>query len=274
MIVRGREIANEMLDTVASEVAVCANPPRLTVFTCAPNFATKKFLSIKKKAAERIGILVRVEEFEEQVTTDKVLEAIADAQKVSEGIIIQLPFPEHVDVAALLKALPAMYDVDAIGVEAVALAKEDAAVVLSPVAGAIAEIVAQHAVTITGKKAVVLGRGRLVGTPAAIWLQNEGAEVHVLDRNTDNIESETKDADILVLGAGVPRIITPEMVKDGVAIFDAGTSEDAGELVGDADPACAKKASLFTPVPGGIGPVTVAVIFKNLLTLSREQDKN
>jgi methylenetetrahydrofolate dehydrogenase (NADP+)/methenyltetrahydrofolate cyclohydrolase len=143
---------------------------------------------------------------------------------------------------------------------------------LPPVAGAIVEIFVRNGVSASGKKAVVVGAGKLVGTPAAQLLRDLGAHVTVVTHTRGSLE-ELKDADIVVLGAGEPGLVKPEMLKQGVVLIDAGTSESSGKLAGDADPACAHVASVFTPVPGGVGPIAVAMIFKNLLTLARMAQK-
>lgn len=119
-----------------------------------------------------------------------------------------------------------------------------------------------------GKKATVVGSGRLVGAPAARLLRELGAEVQVLEKG-DSLDV-LKDADIIVLGAGEPGLVKPEHLKEGVVLIDAGTSESNGKVAGDADPACAEKAALFTPVPGGVGPIAVAMIFKNLFALAKK----
>ena len=126
-------------------------------------------------------------------------------------------------------------------------------------------ILESECITVEGKEVVIVGNGSLVGKPAAAWFRLGGAHVDVADNETDNLPDVTKQADIIVCGAGVPGLITPEMIKEGVIILDAGTSEDSGKLRGDADPACADKASLYTPVPGGIGPITVAVLLRNVV---------
>jgi len=109
-----------------------------------------------------------------------------------------------------------------------------------------------------------------VGQPAAVWFRNHGAEVTIVNRKTPDIGAVTRASDIIVLGTGKPGILTPDMITERSVVLDAGTSETAGKLAGDADPACAQKAALFTPVPGGIGPITVAIIFRNLLALRAE----
>lgn len=273
MIVDGREIAGAIYDALASEIAVCGCKPVLSVLTCAPNFATRKFLKIKRDAAARFGVVVRLEELALETTTEHVLEVLQHAISTSHGVIIQLPFPEHIDIERVLDALPASHDVDAIGKEARERLLSGDTDVLPPVTGAIAEIVKRHNVVLKDTEAAVVGHGRLVGKPTSAWLSAQGAKVNVIERNAD-LSAALRAADIVVLGAGVPKMVTPEMIKEGVIIFDAGTSEDAGELVGDADPRCAEKAALFTPVPGGIGPITIAVIFKNLVTLTLRAGNN
>jgi methylenetetrahydrofolate dehydrogenase (NADP+)/methenyltetrahydrofolate cyclohydrolase len=136
------------------------------------------------------------------------------------------------------------------------------------VAEAISEILVRVNFSAAGKKAVVVGAGRLVGAPAIELLKDIGAHVSVITHTEGSLD-ELKDADIVVLGAGEPGLVKPEMLKEGVVLIDAGTSESAGKLAGDASPECAEVASVFTPVPGGIGPIAVAMIFKNLFTLAK-----
>jgi methylenetetrahydrofolate dehydrogenase (NADP+)/methenyltetrahydrofolate cyclohydrolase len=143
---------------------------------------------------------------------------------------------------------------------------------LPPVVGAIAEISRTHNVSFANRSVVVVGNGRLVGAPAAAYAAKEGARVTVVTKDSDNI-SATRDADIIILGAGSPGLLTPDMVKEGVVVFDAGTSEEGGMLVGDADPAVVQKAALLTPVPGGIGPLTIAILLKNVLYLATHRRK-
>jgi 5,10-methylene-tetrahydrofolate dehydrogenase/methenyl tetrahydrofolate cyclohydrolase len=170
-------------------------------------------------------------------------------------VLVQLPHPQ---ADALLAQIPPDKDVDALGL---------APKVLAPVAGAVKEILARSDIEVRGKKAIVVGEGRLVGKPISRMLRDMGAEVSVVTLEQGSL-AELKDADIVVSGAGSPHLIQPEMLKPGVILIDAGTSESGGRMVGDCDPACADAASVFTPVPGGVGPVAVAMLFKNLSTLT------
>jgi len=166
------------------------------------------------------------------------------------------------EAEALLSAILKELDIDNINYEG------EETDILPPVVGAIAEIAQRHDVDFAGKNVVVIGRGRLVGKPATLWAKSQGAVVTVIDKDTEDADSIMREADIIISGAGVPSLITPDKIKDGVIIFDAGTSEEGGELKGDADQACASKCSLFTPVPGGVGPITIAILLRNLVTLS------
>tara|TARA_B100000745_G_scaffold289342_1_gene227373 strand:- start:338 stop:1138 length:801 start_codon:yes stop_codon:yes gene_type:complete len=259
MIVDGKAIAKRVYAELKNEVSHLTQVPHLTVFTCAPNFETKKYLQLKKQKAQEIGLGVSIVELPETLTTQEVVQSVQHACMQTDGIIVQLPLPEHIDTDIVLAAIPASYDVDGMNYDGTAHT------VVSPVVAAIDEISRVHDVLFVGRNVVVLGHGRLVGKPAALWAQQQGAKVTVLTKESEDIEVHIAAADILILGAGVPHMVTSDMVKEGAIIFDAATSEDGGELAGDACPDCVQKASLLTPVPGGIGPITVAMLLRNVV---------
>jgi len=257
MVVDGKAIAEEIYSDIRARVVERASKPCLTIITCAPNFETQKYLALKEKKAAAVGILTNVVELLGESTTDDFVNAITQNTASSSGIIVQLPLPPHIDTERVLRAIPTTHDVDALNPETEG--------VLSPVIGAFVEILNRHGVTVREKYVTVIGSGKLVGLPAHRWCTKEGAYVSVVTRDTADISHYTQNADIVICGAGVPGLLTPSMVKEGVIILDAGTSEEGGMLRGDADPACAEKAALFTPVPGGIGPITVAVLLRNVV---------
>lgn len=263
MIVDGKAIAKGLYREIANQVTHVPQMPHLTVFTCAPNFETQKYLMLKKKKAAEVGIGVNIIELPETLTTQEVVQSIAHACMQTDGIIVQLPLPEHMDTEAVLAAIPPQYDVDGMHYDGTA------DTFMSPVVAAIAEISQAHDVLFASQKVVVVGHGKLVGAPSAVWARSQGAQVTVLTADSENSQEIIVAADILILGAGVPGLIQPDMIKEGVIIFDAGTSEDGGELKGDAHSDCANKASLMTPVPGGIGPITIAVLLRNVVTAMR-----
>lgn len=267
MIVDGKQIAAAISLEVAELIKSEHLEPKLVVLTCAPNFETRKYLDLKKTKAEALGISLTVKELSADSNTETVLLAVAEAVAEADGVIVQLPLPAGIDTAAVLRAVPVTHDVDAFS-----YAGESGAV-LPPVVGAIAEIAKRHEVSWVGKRVVVFGEGRLVGKPTAAFAKSEGAQVSILTAlsDKDSVAELTAAADIIVLGAGKPNLLRPEMVKPGVVVFDAGASEDGGLLVGDASPAVAEVASVFTPVPGGIGPITIALLYRNLLELKARQ---
>ncbi len=260
MIVNGKVIAADILAQVKKDLASLQRPLALGILFASPDFATKSFIAIKEKRAAEIGATLVQRELPDSATTDDALAALISLSKEVDGVIVQLPLPKNIDTEKVLSAIPADKDVDGIG--------GGKAVVLSPVVAAIKEILTRESTLLFGKKVVVVGKGRLVGAPAADWFEQQGAEVTLVGAG-DTIAAATVLADVILLGVGSPGLLTPEMIKQGVMILDAGTSESAGKLTGDADPACEEKTFLFTPVPGGIGPIAVAMIFKNLVTLAK-----
>lgn len=265
ILVDGKALAANLLMEVADQVETLEVPPHLVVITCAPNFETKKYLDLKQGKARALGIDMTLEELPANSTTNEVQVAVREAVAHSNGVIVQLPLPSAIDTTAVLQAVPTSHDVDAFS-----YAGEPAAV-LPPVVGAIDLIARAHSVSWTGKQVAVFGQGRLVGAPAAAYAEAAGAEVTILTEASTDAAAVALASDIIILGVGKPNLLTPEMVKEGVVVFDAGASEDGGLLVGDADPAVAEKASLFTPVPGGIGPMTIALLFYNLVELQKRQ---
>lgn len=265
MIVDGKQIAADIYSELDKELRSRTERPSLLVFVCDPNPETRKYLSLKQDRAMQLGIDVLVMEFDRDSSTTDFLEAMDTLLPRHSGLILQLPFPAGVDVDLLIEKIPPEKDIDVMRYTG------EGSQVLPPVVGAVVEISKRHNILIEDKKVAVVGQGKLVGKPAALWAATSGATVTVVDKNTAEAEVILKDADIIISGAGVPGLITPEKIKEGVVIFDAGTSEEGGVLKGDAEPACAQKCSLFTPVPGGIGPITIAVLLKNLVLLSRDK---
>lgn len=235
----------------------------LTAITCAPNFATQRYLAMKKARAASAGIAVNVVELPAEAKTVDMLACVAQTVATSDGVVVQLPLPEHIDAEAVLQAIPKTKDPDVFAYGE----KYDR--ILPPVIGAIDEISKAHAVDWKNKRVVILGKGRLVGAPAARYARKQGAGVRVYEKGTLDVTS-LLTADIIVSGMGQPRFIEPQMVQEGVVIFDASTSEDGGELVGDMHPDTANQAAVYTPVPGGIGPLTIALLLRNLYDLNRQ----
>lgn len=264
MIVDGKAIADELLARVHDEVATLGRPLVMRAITVAPSAATRSYLSIKARAAEKAGMRLEVLELPASATTEECIEALQG--EGVDALIVQLPLPHGVSTEQVLAVIPEEKDADV-------LAHREHSVLLPPVVGAVAEILARTEVSVAGEPAVVIGNGWLVGQPVAAWLRASGAEVTVLTRESEGMSEALREADIIVSGAGVPKLITPKDLKEGVVLIDAGTSESDGAIVGDADPECASVASVFTPVPGGVGPVAVACLFRNAAALALRQGR-
>ncbi len=235
MIVDGKKIAEEIVAELGESLVGCT----LGVVMNTGDAATESFVKIKEKIAGGLGVVLQ------RFDATQISEAL-----LCDGVVVQLPI-ENAD--ALLAQVPPEKDVDHFP--------------MAPVAAAVLEILKRSDVSLSGKRTVVVGEGRLVGKPTAAMLREKGAEVHIVSLEQGSLDM-LKDADIVVSGAGSPGLVKPEMLRQGVVLIDAGTSESAGKLVGDCDPRCADVASVFTPVPGGVGPVAVAMLFKNLAILT------
>ncbi len=256
MTIDGKVIAERVFQRLAADGIA---GKKLGILIAGSDTVTDSFVRTKARAAERIGVVITRTTIPETATTEEALRALEKLAAETDGVIVQLPLPAHIDTEAILATIPPEKDVDGISASPK---------VRPPVAEAIAEILSQSGTQVHDTNVVVVGSGRLVGKPAATMLKEMGAHVTVLTHG-DSLKT-LKDADIIVLGAGEPGLVKPEHLKNGVILIDAGTSESSGKIAGDADPTCADVASLFTPVPGGVGPIAVAMIFKNLLNLAGE----
>ncbi len=261
MIIDGKQIADDFKKELYQKLQAVSRNLNLHVILIGDDPASVKFVERKKKFGEEIGVEVIVHDLIKEISQQELeeeIEKLANDKSVN-GIIVQLPVSPQVDADKILSLIPPEKDVDALG---------ENPIVLSPVVLAVQEVLKRGSVVIFGEKAAVIGQGKLVGRPVAIWLAQEGADVSIIEVDTLNPEEILRKADIIVSGVGKPGLIALDAIKPGVVLIDAGASLFNGKLVGDADPACAEKCSIFTPVPGGVGPITVAMLFKNLLELS------
>jgi methylenetetrahydrofolate dehydrogenase (NADP+)/methenyltetrahydrofolate cyclohydrolase len=265
MIVDGKAIAEGVYRELEARRTASPGVVTLGIVVGSQDPVIESFVRIKSKAASRLGIQLQRIDLPEKPVTENALAAIRKLAPQVQGLIVQLPLPAAVETERVLAAIPPHLDVDGINPTVAEAARR----VQAPVAGAIRTILNSAGVDAHGKTCVIVGAGRLVGTPAAHLMKVLGADVSVVTLENGSLD-ELKKADIVILGAGNPGFVKPDMLKPHVVLIDAGTSEQAGKVAGDADPACAQVASVFTPVPGGVGPVAVAMIFKNLLDLAQK----
>lgn len=266
MIIDGKKISLTLQKKIRREVAKFSEPLALVVFSAGKNPANDSYIQRKKVFAESVGItLLHVKLPTTSTSAAKKVLLATLKKKKPDAAILQIPVAKKLTTDELIDAIPATLDVDALG--------QGKKYFFSPVVLSIQHILRSNHITPVGKNVVIVGAGRLVGKPAEAYFVAKRSRVTVCDEFTKNIPSITKKADILVSGAGAAHIITPKMVKHGVAALDVGFSIKNKKIVGDIDPAVAKKASVFAPVPGGIGSMTVAYLFYNVVQAKKRQNK-
>lgn len=272
ILLDGKSIAEKVLAAVREETSVVKKRLRLAVVVVGEDPVVRSFIAKKKQAGESVGIDVRVYPFPETITTNELRKRIAEIvhEKKNTGVIIQLPLPEHINKQYILNAVTPEKDVDVLSSRAIGNFAVGKSPILPPIVGAVKTLFEEYGVAWRGKTIVVAGAGTLVGKPIALWLLAEHAPFSILTSETPDAQELLRRADIIVTGIGKPGFITGDMVKDGVVVIDAGTSESEGRIAGDIDfDSVSKKAFALTPVPGGVGPLTVAMLFKNLVALSQ-----
>ncbi len=274
MIIDSKLIVRELEAKLKSKTL--ERDPRLTlgIIVTHETPASHQYANIKQAFGKKIGVKVdflKLASYEQENT--KLLELIMHSTRKYDGIILQLPLPPHFFLENVLNIFPFTHDVDLIGNTGYQQYKERNLPLLPPVVGAFSEILKRSDVKLTGKNVVIFGEGRLVGGPSVVWATRLGATVTVITKETTNVTDLTMQADIIILGTGTPGLLKPDMIQEGVMILDAGSGQVDGVVQGDADPACAEKSSLFTPTPGGVGPITVAKMFENLVVLNELRNK-
>ncbi len=268
----GQAIADEILEEAERELQNLQKKVKLGIVLVGDNSVSKAYVEKKRKAGENIGVEVKSFEYPEDISTRKLRKEIVKICKRPnmEGVIVQLPLPSHINKQYILNAVSPEKDVDVLSERMSGKLYTGNANIYPATAGGVMKILDRYSIEIHGKSAVVVGFGQLVGKPVAHLLAQNNATVTILNEFTPDIAPYIKNADILISGAGQPRLIKKEMVKKEAIVIDAGTSKEKGKIVGDASPDVLENASYLTPVPGGVGPVTVAMLFRNLVTLAKK----
>lgn len=271
-LLEGKPIAEEIKKTLRRDVAALGYVSRIAIVRVGEDSVSAVFVRLKEKFAREIGVEPHRYDIPADISTNGLRERMNDIvhEGYNKGILIQLPLPKQIDTQAILNTVVPEKDVDALSARSVGDFQVGKSKIMPPVIGAIAELFLHHHISLAGKKVVIIGYGRLVGQPACVWALGEHASVTVFPK-TENFDPEiVKRADVIISGAGRAGIITGDIVKEGVIIVDVGTSEMNGQVVGDVEfDSVSKKAALITPVKGGVGPLTVAIVFRNLLTLAK-----
>lgn len=267
MIIDGKKIAKNLEEKLVTELLFSV-PKKVCFVVFGGNAATEQFVAMKTRVAERVGIIAETKKYPNVATTEEAVKLVRSlGTQDYDGIVIQLPLAHGIDIQTVLDEVPPLKDIDVLGTiakESYAKSKIDRT---PPVARAVYEILDACEINLKNKKIVIVGNGRLVGEPIHLMFKRMKISHDIIDLDTPAASKKIllKNADIIISGTGAPHSINPGMIKKGVVLIDAGTSEQAGKLVGDIDPACVEKASYFTPVPGGVGPVTIVSLLRNLV---------
>lgn len=276
MIIDGRKIADEIQEEIAREVKKLRENhsviPGLATISVGEDPASKTYLSMKRRACEGIAIHYEEHLFPERVQQEEVIKRILELNDEVgiHGILVQLSLPPHLDENRILEMVSPKKDVDGfhpINLGNLFIGNEN----LSPCTpSGIVLMLEKVGVNPKGRHVVVVGRSKIVGRPLAAMFLNRDATVTICHSKTKNLEEYTKQSDILVVAVGRAKLITKEMIKEGTVVIDVGMNMVDGKLCGDVDFEDVKeKASAITPVPGGVGPMTVAMLMKNTLIAAK-----
>jgi len=275
MIIDGRKIAEEVLGELKKEIESKKLKLRLAAVLVGNDPEFEKFVQIKGKKAEEIGIEYPIYQFPKDIETEELAKRVKEISAISDGALIELPLPEHIDQQTVLNQIPVDKDVDVLSSASQRRFYADKergfdadSRVLPPAVEALKIVLDEFGVELKDKKVAVFGQGILVGAPVSYWLEKQGMEVFRIDSETKNPGQYSKISDLIVTGVGKPDLVTGDMVKNGVVVVDFGYGKKDNKMVGDIDfESVSSKALLITPVPGGMGPVLIVAVLKNLIKL-------
>ena len=273
-VLDGVAAAKVIRHEVSQAVAKLKNKPGLATVLVGEDPGSRSYVNGKHRDCSQVGInSIRIE-LPQNVSQAELLKEIDDLNRSNEcsGYIVQLPLPSHIDTNKVLSAIDP--DKDADGLHPTNLGKlvlsQSGVIPCTP--RAIVELLRKNEISLSGKEVVIIGRGTTVGRPLSLLLSSKGidATVTILHSKSSDIRSHTKRADIVIAALGSAHFLTADMVKEGVVAIDVGTTRTSEGLVGDIDPGVVKVASAIAPMPGGVGPMTRAMLLSNLLALHKD----
>lgn len=275
-IIDGVTASLELKKNIKKEIEKDGLTPSLAVILVGDNKASKIYVRNKKKACEMVGISFTEINLPETISEELIINEIRrlNEDDLVNGILVQLPLPSGFDEGKIINEISPLKDVDGLTYQNVGnLVLENECLVSCTPMG-VMELLKMYNVPLKGKDVCIVGRSNLVGKPLIQLLLQQDATVSICHSKSVNIKDYTKRADVLIVAAGHPNLITKDMVKDGVVVIDVGINKENDSLCGDVDfKEVSKKASLITPVPGGVGPMTVASLLKNVVKAYRVQNR-
>lgn len=267
----GRLLANHIQEQLRSEVQTLSHAPHLAIVQVGANPASTIYINMKTKVAQSVGIITTFHPCPESIQTEELIQKVQtlNQDQTIDGILVQLPLPPHLDTNAVIEAILPSKDVDGLTSKNQGGLMTGYPSILPCTPLGCLRLIHQARPVLAGLNAVVVGRSRIVGRPMAQLLLNENCTVAQAHSHTQNLKELCSQADILVSATGVTGIITRDFVKEGAIVIDVGISKTAdGHIAGDVDAASVMgKAGWLTPVPGGVGPMTVAMIMSNMVNI-------
>lgn len=272
-IMDGKNLSNIIKDDLRKEISMYVQTPILAVITIGDDEASKVYVNNKRKSCEQVGISFMhfdyLSEVKESVVINKIKELNKDVSV--NGIIVQLPIPDHFNVDKIINTIDVSKDVDGLTNESKTRRMNNKSSLIPCTTKGILELLDYYKINIESKRVVVVGRSELVGTPTYQECLKRNATVTICHSKTIDLGSITKEADILIVATGHKYLIDKNMIKEGCVIIDVGISRDNGKLYGDVNPSVSDKCSYLTPVPGGVGPMTVVMLLKNTFIAYKSQ---
>ena len=272
-IIDGKAVSQKVKDEIRAEIERNGLSIGLAVVIVGNNQASRVYVNNKKKACEVCGIKSYEYALPEETTEEQLLELVdtLNDDKNINGILVQLPLPKQIDENAIINAILPEKDVDAFHPANVGHIMIGDFSFLPCTPAGVMELISETGVDVCGKECVVIGRSNIVGKPMAMLLLHKHGTVTICHSRTKNLAEICGRADILVAAVGKAKFVTPDMIKEGAVVIDVGMNRDEnGKLCGDVDyNACFDKAGYITPVPGGVGPMTIAMLMKNTLTAAK-----
>lgn len=270
----GKKLSQEILAQIKTEIEKLSFQPVFCDILVGDNKVSLQYVNMKAQRATSVGILFHRACFPESINTEELVKEIKELNQIPNmcGIILQLPLPSHIDTKTALNAIDPKLDVDCLGDIAGEKFYKGDTTIGFPTALACIELLNSLNLDLKNKKVVVLGQGSLVGKPVTALLSFLKVSPIIIRSQTENKETLIKEADIIISGIGKGKYITGDMIKTGAVLIDAGTSESGSGIIGDVDLESVKDvASYVSPVPGGVGPMTVAMLLKNVLTVAKRK---
>ncbi|TSC65562.1 MAG: methylenetetrahydrofolate dehydrogenase (NADP+) / methenyltetrahydrofolate cyclohydrolase [Candidatus Doudnabacteria bacterium Gr01-1014_77] len=274
MIIDGRKIAKEILEQLKTEVASLGFKPKLIDVFVGSDPVIESYVNIKAKRAFETGIDFEIKKYPQDVLEETLVADIKqmNSEKNICGLIVQLPLPKHLDKQAVMNAINPDIDVDMITSVSLGELFTGQQKIMPATASAILRMLKDLNIDLRGKHVLVVGAGDLVGKPVTFLLMQAGATVTVANQSTQDLSSLCLSADIIISGTGVPGLIKPSMVRAESIVIDAGTAESNSGISGDVDFERIKdKVFAVSPVPGGVGPVTVAMLLSNVVAVAKRR---